>query len=69
MSEERRNKGPEHIREIIKSARKEWQDANTRKVMDAERYRELEGKCPGFLQLVFLYIEGYPQYLRTINLN
>ncbi len=69
MSEERRNKGPEHIREIIKSARKEWQDANTRKVMDTQRYRELDAKCPGFLQLVFLYIEGDPQYLRTINLN
>jgi hypothetical protein len=69
MSSERRNKGPEHIRNIIKDARKEWQDANTRSVMQTSGFRELQDKCPGFLQMMFIYIEGDPQYIRIINLN
>ena len=69
MENKRRNKGPEHIREILKDARKEWQDANTKTVMSTERFRELEGQCPGFIQILFLYIDGDPQYIRTFNLN
>jgi hypothetical protein len=69
MENERRNKGPEHIREILKDAKKEWQASNTNKVRSTERFRELEGEAPGFIQIVFLYIDGDPQYVRTLNLN
>ena len=69
MSNNRRNRGPEHIREIIKEAKKEWQANNTRHVMESEEFKALQQKCPGFLQMIFLYIEGDSQYVRIINLN
>lgn len=69
MENERRNKGPEHIREILKDAKKVWQASNTNTVRSTERFRELEEKAPGFIQIVFLYIDGDPQYIRTLNLN
>jgi hypothetical protein len=69
MENERRNKGPEHIREILKSAKKQWQASNTNTVRSTERFRKIEGEAPGFIQIVFLYIDGDPQYIRTLNLN
>jgi hypothetical protein len=69
MTNKRRNKGPEHIRDIIKDAKKEWEQAHTDKVKSTERFRELEEQCPAFLQIVFMYIEGDPQYIRILYLN
>lgn len=65
----RRNKGPEHIREILKSVQKEWQESVTQAVKDSRKFKEMEQQCPGFIQIAFLYIEGDPQYIRTIILN
>lgn len=70
MSEnKRRNRGPEHIREILKAAKKEWCDNNTRIVKQNKDFQELEENCPKFYQIVFLYIDSDPIYIRTINLN
>lgn len=69
MSNERRNKGPEHIRAIIKTAKKEWHESIKKSTLNSDRYKELEEQCPPFLQIVFLFIDGDPQYIRTINLN
>lgn len=67
--DKRRNKGPEHIGDILRDARKEWQASNTRTVLESERFRRIQEECPGFIQIVFLYIDGDPQYIRTLNLN
>ena len=67
--QKRRNRGPEHISDILKDAKKEWRDANTRIVMETERFQKLQDDCPGFVQIVFLYIDGDPQYIRTLILN
>lgn len=69
MTNKRRNKGPEHIRLILKDAKKEWQEANTNSVKSTERFMKLEQECPEFIQIYFLYIDGDPQYIRTLNLN
>lgn len=65
----RRNKGPEHIREILKSAKKEWRDAMIQSVKESDRFKEIEEQSPKFLQTLFIFIDGDPQYIRLINLN
>lgn len=70
MSEKkRRNKGPEHIREILKSARREWFDNYIESVKHKQEFKELHESCPGFYRIMFLYIEGDPIYIRTVCLN
>lgn len=69
MTNKRRNKGPEHIRDIIKDAREEWKRSIAEQVKNSERFRKLEASCPDCLQVVFLYIDGDPQYIRTLWLN
>ena len=69
MNEARRNKGPEHIRDIIKEAKDEWLRIYKRNLMNTDDYLNLLQNTPSHIQLSFIYIEGDPQYLRTIYLN
>jgi len=69
MTNKRRNKGPEHIREILKSAKQEWRKSIEDSVRNSPRFNELEKVCPPCVQIQFLYIEGDPQYIRMFHLN
>jgi hypothetical protein len=64
----KRSGGPKHISEILKEARKEWLQQRVDHYMSSEEFKNTldENK---FMQVVFLYIDGDPQYIRTIFLN
>jgi len=69
MTNRKKQKGPEHIKDVLKKAKKEWQEANTNNVMATENFKEIKKQCPGYIEIYFMYIDGDPQYIRTFNLN
>lgn len=36
---------------------------------NAEEFRAIQGRCPEFIQLLVLYIDGDPNYVRPVFLN
>lgn len=68
--DKKRKKGPEHISDILKDASKQWKKEKLKTAMDSERFHNLEQLMKGIpFQMVFLYIEGDPEYIRMISLN
>lgn len=70
MSEDqnKRSGGPKHIGEILKQAKKEWLKNRAETYMASPEFKETIDSCK-HIQIVFLYINGDPQYVRTIFLN
>ena len=64
----RRNNGPEHISFILREAKKEMMKQRVEDLRTLPEFKEVLDQAP-FLQPVFLYIDGDPQYIRLINLN
>jgi len=71
MSNKENNKrsgGPKHISEILKEAKKTWLKHRADQFLAGDEFKEITEECK-HVQIIFLYIEGDPQYIRTIFLN
>ena len=64
----KRSGGPKHIREILKEAKKEWLKNRVEAYMVSQEFKETIESCK-HVQILFIYIDGDPQYIRTIHLN
>jgi hypothetical protein len=62
------NKSPKHISEIIKEAKKTWLKQRVDIYMNSDEFKETLDQAK-HIQLMFIYIDGDPQYIRTIYLN
>lgn len=66
----KRNKGPEHISKLIQEAKKEWLKTRAEIYMNSPQFAELkEVQSVAGIEIMFLYIDGDPNYIRTIFLN
>jgi len=70
MSEDKNKKlsGPKHISEILKEAKKTWLKQRADLYMNSDEFKETLEQAK-HIQLLFIYIDGDPQYIRTIYLN
>lgn len=70
MKQERKkgSNGPKHISELINEARKNWLRERTEHYMNSKEFKDSTDQCK-FVQIVFLYIDGDPEYIRNIFLN
>jgi hypothetical protein len=64
----KRSGGPKHIKEILKEAKKEWLKNRAEAYMVSPEFKETFDSCK-HIQIMFIYIDGDPQYIRTIYLN
>lgn len=64
----KKNNKPQHISKVVENARKEWLKSRAQAYFDSPQFNVLNNSNAG-LQVFFLYIEGDPQYIRTIFLN
>ena len=62
------SKDPKHISEVLKEAKKQWLRDRTEHYMNSPEFKDSMDQCK-FVQVVFLYIDGDPNYIRTIFLN
>lgn len=70
MSEEKNKRlgGPKHISEILKEAKKAWLKQRAEMYINSDEFKQTLDECK-HTQVIFLYINGDPQYIRTIYLN
>ena len=72
MSKEKNKRGgePKHISEILKQAQAEWAELRKERINESNQLKEANdaSKYNG-TQLIYLYINGDPDYIRTIFLN
>jgi ubiquitin len=72
MSREKNKRGgePKHISDILKQAQAEWNELRKQRVEESNEFKQAEDDCKEIgTQLIYLYINGDPEYIRTIFLN
>lgn len=70
MENNRRKKGPEHIREILSDASRQWMKHRLEREFNSEKFDQLHEMLRGTpFQLIFLYIDGDTEHTRLVCLN
>lgn len=68
MDKNKKPKGPTHIKDVISEAKKQWLKSRVDKYKNSPEFKEKFDSCKS-LEILFIYIDGDPQYIRTIFLN
>ena len=72
MSQNKNKRGgePKHISEILKQAQAEWAEQRKQRITESNEFKKAEEASKQIgTQMIFLYINGDPEYIRTIYLN
>lgn len=72
MSKDKNKRGgePKHISEILKQAQAEWAEMRKQRIVGSNEFKEADDACrQDGTQLIYLYINGDPEYIRKIYLN
>lgn len=66
----KKNKGPQRINKILQDAKKEWMRSKVEYYLNSPQSSQIHSmKKEVGAEIVFLYIDGDPNYIRTIFLN
>lgn len=68
MDKKKKSKGPVHIKDVIVEAKKQWLKSRVENYKNSPEFKSKLDSCRS-LEILFLYIDGDPQYIRTIFLN
>ena len=72
MSKDKSKRGgePKHISEILKQAQAEWAELRKERINESNQLKEAnDASKHNGTQLIYLYINGDPEYIRTVFLN
>lgn len=72
MSKDKNKRGgePKHISEILKQAQAEWAEMRKQRIVESNEFKDVDDAARyNGTQLIYLYINGDPEYIRTIFLN
>lgn len=63
-----RDRSPKHIKDVILEAQKTWLKKRVEEYKQSPEFKETFDSCKS-IEILFIYIDGDPQYIRTIFLN
>lgn len=63
-----RSNSPRHISDVIREAQKSWLKKRVDEYKQSPEFKETFESCKS-IEILFIYIDGDPQYIRTIFLN